>query len=40
MSRGKLLQIDRRRDELKNFRPIPIISVICKLYDDGEGKDA
>ena len=37
MSRVKLLYMDVRRDELKTFRPIAI-SVIFKLYDDGEGK--
>ena len=30
-SRVKLLRKGRRRDELKNYRPIAIISVICKL---------
>ena len=29
-SRVKLLHMDGRTDELKNFRPIAIISVICK----------
>ena len=39
MSIVKLLHRDGRRDELKNFRLIVIISVICKLYDDGEGNN-
>ena len=30
-SRGKLLHKGGRRDELKNYRPISIISVTCKL---------
>ena len=28
----------RQQHELNNFRSIAIISVICKLYDDGERK--
>ena len=30
-SRVKLLHIDGRRDELNNYQPIAIISVLCKL---------
>ena len=39
MSSVILLHRDGRRNELKNFRLIAIISVICKLYVDGEEKD-